>query len=262
MAIILFCSLYFPLAPLNSVKTNGIIFEKKKIYDQEGYFVAKYTGNENYINIPSEIRGKPVIGIGYSAFYEYTNLIRIDLPNSIQYISDHAFADCKNLQTINLPNSIQYIGSYAFSGCEDLQTIDLPDQLSGIEQGTFMDCESLESIEIPDSVQYINGDDQNYWGSGAFANCNDLIQRFVDEKLVRKQGTNLAGKEVYERYEIWCSDNGYTPKSKPSFFEELTKKKILYRSGTVNGQTVYNVVKGYAWVDSFDTTIPDGNKKK
>ena len=94
-----------------------------------------------------------------------------------------------------------------------------------------------------------------------YRNSNDLIQRFVDEKLVRKQGSNLAGKEVYERYEIWCSDNGYTPKSKPSFFEELTKRKILSRSGTVNGQTVYNVVKGYAWADSFDTVIPYENKK-
>lgn len=251
VAIILFCSLYFPLAPLNSVKTNGIIFEKKKIYDQEGYFVAKYTGNENYINIPSEIRGKPVIGIGYSAFYEYTNLIRIDLPNSIQYISDHAFADCKNLQTINLPNSIQYIGSYAFSGCEDLQTIDLPDQLSGIEQGTFMDCESLESIEIPDSVQYINGGDQNYWGSGAFANCINIKKMIIPASVTLLQGQIFYGWNIDQT--IYFE----TPKELQSWANSEFNSKYVWDTGCYA-----NIVYGYNNIQSnsqFDYVIHENN---
>ena len=215
IAIILFCSLYFPLAPLNSVEVNDFIFEKKEIDGQEGYFVTKYIGNENNIIVPSKIRGKQVIGIDYNAFHENTNLLQISLPNSIQYINDRAFVDCKNLTSINLPDSIHFIGSYAFSGCEDLKTIDLPNQLNGIEQGTFMDCVSLESIKIPDSVHYINGVDGNYWGSGAFTNCTSIKEIVIPCSVVDLEGQIFYGWNIDQtiyfetpnELSIWADSN-------------------------------------------------------
>ena len=43
----------------------------------------------------------------------------------------------------------------------------------------------------------------------------------------------------------WCDDNGYGCENKGNFFAELKSKGIFATSGTVEGKTVKNIVKGY-----------------
>ena len=57
------------------------------------------------------------------AFYGYTSLMSISIPNSITYIGDATFGECTSLTSIIIPNKVTYIGDETFYGCSSLDTI-------------------------------------------------------------------------------------------------------------------------------------------
>lgn len=74
---------------------------------------------------------------------------------------------------------------------------------------------------------------------------SDKIANFLEECLVEDPEVNTSAKDVYSGYTIWCRENGYGVEGKANFLDELRAKDLLSKSGTVNGVTQKNVVKGY-----------------
>lgn len=87
--------------------------------------------------VPSTYNDKKVTKIGNDAFYYYTILHKILLPDTITEIGYGAFAYCKSLYSINLPNSITKIGNGAFFGCHSLERIVIPSSVNVIGEGLF-----------------------------------------------------------------------------------------------------------------------------
>lgn len=81
-----------------------------------------------------------------------------------------------------------------------------------------------------------------------YRQSSDKIGNFISECLT-KTGQNSGAGAVYQRYSEWCSDNGFGCENKGNFYDELKSKGIFAPSGTVNGKTVRNVVKGYVIAD-------------
>lgn len=79
---------------------------------------------------------------------------------------------------------------------------------------------------------------------------SDKVQNFIDECLMKTGEQNVSAKSVYEEYEKWCSSNGYGTENKQNFLDELRTKGLLSKTGTVNGQTVKNVLKGFSLIDT------------
>lgn len=79
---------------------------------------------------------------------------------------------------------------------------------------------------------------------------SDKIGNFIKECLT-KTGKNSSIKSIYEVYSTWCSDNGYGTESKGNFISELKGKGLYATSGTVEGKTVKNIVKGYTAEQDF-----------
>lgn len=79
---------------------------------------------------------------------------------------------------------------------------------------------------------------------------SDKIGNFIKECLA-ETGKNSSIKSVYEVYSTWCSDNGYGTESKGNFISELKGKGLYATSGTVDGKTVKNIVKGYTVEPEF-----------
>lgn len=73
---------------------------------------------------------------------------------------------------------------------------------------------------------------------------SDKIGNFINECLT-KTGKNSKAKDVYEIYSKWCEENGFGVENKSNFFAELKTKGLFANSGTVEGKTVKNIVKGY-----------------
>lgn len=79
---------------------------------------------------------------------------------------------------------------------------------------------------------------------------SDKIGNFINECLT-KTGKNSKAKDIYEVYIKWCDDNGYGCENKGNFFSELKTKGLFATSGTVDGKTVKNIVKGYTVETDF-----------
>lgn len=105
----------------------------------------------------------------------------------------------------------------------------------------------LEGLMPPAAVQ---GSTEEY------ENDSDKIGRFISECLV-KSDKNVSAKIVYETYSKWCSASGCGIENKGNFFTELKVKGIFATSGTVNGRTVRNVVKGYELAEDDFAAVDD-----
>lgn len=98
-----------------------------------------------------------------------------------------------------------------------------------------------EGLTPPQAVQ----DATNIYRSDS-----DKIGNFIKECLTQT-GQNSKAKEIYDAYVKWCNDNGYGIENKGNFFAEMKSKGLFMASGTVNGVTVRNVVKGYTIESDF-----------
>ena len=156
------------LVGASEVEINGIYYNIISERDAEVTFDnTKYIG---HIKIPSTIfyRGKEyqVSSIGSRAFMDCSELISVEIPNSIISIGEAAFFRCFELASITIPNRVKIIGGFAFHGCSNLKSIAIPNGVSTIKTCTFAGCTGLISIKIPRSVTTIEAD--------AFSNCTGL----------------------------------------------------------------------------------------
>ena len=101
-----------------------------------------------HLEIPAEIDGVPVVGIGSSAFRYCTSLESITIPNGVISIGDSAFDNCTSLASITIPNSVTSIGYKAFWGCTSLTSITIPESVTSIGSYAFSGC-SIKEATVP-----------------------------------------------------------------------------------------------------------------
>ena len=162
-------------------------------------------------SITEVVIGSGVTNIGYQAFDGCTNLEKvtlsntikniagfrsckslksINIPGSVEVISEGAFSNCTALTNIVLPDSVNIIMDKAFSGCTGLKEITLSKNISQIKFRTFENCSSLEQIVIPDSVTSID--------YCAFANCSALKHVTLPKSLTSIGKSAFDGCSVLE----------------------------------------------------------------
>ena len=161
------------------IRVDGIWYEfitKAKIAKVSTPTGIKYAGS---ISIPATVTYEgvtySVTSIGEKAFYEFSGLTAITLPEGVTSIGDWAFHGCSGLTAITLPESVTRIGNYACQHCSSLTTITIPEGVTSIGGGAFWGCSSLTSITIPESVTSI--------GSGAFGYCSSLTSITIPESV-------------------------------------------------------------------------------
>ena len=69
------------------------------------------------------------------------------------------------------------------------------------------------------------------------------IDEFIEECTITSE-KNTKAKDIYFKYLEWCKQNKIMAKQKGAFFFELKTKGLFANSGTINGKTYRNVVKG------------------
>lgn len=107
------------------------------------------------VEIPSEINGITVTGIGDRAFAVYSELnpfpcieiTSISLPQSVTSIGEEAFAYCSNLVDLVLPASVTEIKRFGLGGTA-LTRINIPAALTGIDSSSFEGLLNLEYIDV------------------------------------------------------------------------------------------------------------------
>ncbi|MBR0037197.1 MAG: leucine-rich repeat domain-containing protein [Bacteroidales bacterium] len=133
--------------------------------------------------------------MGYARLYsdENTEIINLEIPESVTSISNYAFSNCISLQSVSIPNSVTTIGNYAFSSCKNLQSIAIPNGVTTIGNYAFSGCMSLQSVSIPHSVKSVetvfNGCDSLFnvtLNSDAIAGSNHIYMKDIFGKHVKE----------------------------------------------------------------------------
>lgn len=105
---------------------------------------------------------KTITKIGSMAFYKATiKSGDLNLPDSVQSISDSAFNGLSGVNTFTIPNSVTSIDDSAFNN-SDIASINIGSGLSRIPTYAFANMKNLTSISIPSNVKTI--DDHAFYG--------------------------------------------------------------------------------------------------
>ena len=109
--------------------------------------ITGYTGSGGAVNIPDQINGQPVTGIGNSAFFFCTSLTSITIPSSVTSIGDEAFFGT-SLTSVTIPGSVTNVGKQAFSYCTSLVSFVIPNSINMIGNYEFAGDSGLISVTI------------------------------------------------------------------------------------------------------------------
>ncbi|MBE5730340.1 MAG: leucine-rich repeat domain-containing protein [Clostridiales bacterium] len=125
------------------------------LINEEGIITGHRNTVKNSLDIPAEIDGIAVTGIGANAFENCANVTSITLPSGLQSIGDYAFNGCSSAMSITLPQGLESIGNYAFNGCYSITELDLPNSVQSIGNYAFNGCSIITELTLPSGLQSI-----------------------------------------------------------------------------------------------------------
>lgn len=146
---------------------SGVMGDVKWVYDFDaetltfsGTGEITFRGEEDYQRYSgmtdAVIINEGITGIGEDAFYHFTTLKSVSIPNSVTYIGRSAFNWCENLYAVSIPNSVERIGDNAFYECSVLNVVIIGDGVVSIGDHAFSECYNLSSVTIGRSVTHID----------------------------------------------------------------------------------------------------------
>lgn len=153
---------------------------KMQIDTSEEYTVSEgiimsYNGTDTIVEIPEEIDGMTIVGIGANAFEGKTIINTVTMPDTVTSIGDSAFKDCTSLTDIGLSTNLHNVGENVFNGCTALNDVELPGTLNAVGSHMFYGCENLKSVTLGEGIQKID----RY----AFYNCTRLEEIIIPSTL-------------------------------------------------------------------------------
>lgn len=135
-----------------------------------------------------------MVVIGEHAFNQFTSLISVEIPNTVERIGIAAFHTCSNLKKVNLlKTKIVSLGNSIFRNCIRLEEIILPEKLNNLGSYNFYDCRSLKTIYIPGTVNGI--------GDSIFNRCSNLEFVTLGDGF-NANNLNLSVSTLYTRETI------------------------------------------------------------
>ena len=151
--------------------------------DDNSVEIIQYLGDDYEINIPLEIDGMTVTGIGENAFKGCYYIVKVVIPDTVTEIKAGVFANCPNLEQVVVSPELFKISDRAFANCTNLSslipsdedaelfenTVYFPDKMVAIGTEGFSGCESLHFLKFSDDSACC------ILGSGAFMGCSSLI---------------------------------------------------------------------------------------
>ena len=145
--------------------------------------ITGYRGNDADVRIPSEIRGRTVVGIGAGAF-ESNGIASVSFPASIRTIGPSAFAN-NQITEVVIPGRVAIVGSSAFAN-NRLTSVVIPFNVRHIESSAFANNQ-LTEVNLPSYLQSI--------GEAAFAN-NQLTSVTGARHLESRAPNAFAGNPL------------------------------------------------------------------
>mgnify|MGYP002510104501 CR=1 FL=1 len=128
----------------------------------------KYLGNpweEHYLKFSSLDDYNNVDKQGFRFFREMKDVV---IPYGAKRIPDSMFYSCSGLERVEIPDTVEEIGNHAFAECEKLKDISFQrlTHLRKIGTSAFENCKALKSVFLPGALEKIGG--------AAFSGCTNM----------------------------------------------------------------------------------------
>ncbi len=134
--VLILTTLPFSVIPTTAATAGDFTYS---ILEDGTVSITAYTGSDTVVNIPREIDSREVSTIGDLAFYSYSNLTSVTIPNSVKSIGLMSFESCVNLTSISIPDSVTFIDNQAFYNCTQLASVTFPDSVTSLGSSAFDD---------------------------------------------------------------------------------------------------------------------------
>ncbi len=140
--------------------SENAFFNCKKLSDISIPTTVSYIGTNAFMNTLWESKALE------TSDYIVVNSMLVDVkegkntysvPAGVTKISSGVFYNNKEVVKVELPQSLEVVGDYAFAGCTALESVELPLNVKEIGYSAFNGCESLV-LEVPDSAQKVGID--------------------------------------------------------------------------------------------------------
>ena len=168
---------------ITSEDGTSVCFFKYLRYQGDSLCIITYSGNDtkyrNHLFIPSETNSlKKVVGIDNKTCKECTNLTKVTIPNSIEFIGNSAFYGCTSLESLVIPESVKTIGDSAFMRCSILKDIQFPAGRDSISFGkrVIRNCDALQAMTLFNSIPPVLSTN-NSFTNAQYANLKILVPR-------------------------------------------------------------------------------------
>ena len=205
-------------------KVNGDSGPLKWAISDDGVFTVNGVGyGDNY--------STSYIGSSACPWRSYRSQIKmVIVEEGVQAIGDYWFYNCTNCVSVELPDSLVKIGAGCFQGCSSLLNITIPENCCEYYNNTFYNCTKLKWAvlprdnntssylhKIPDNTFYGCSALENVWvgggytsiGDSAFRNCSNLSALIWENELVSSVGNNFPSGASFVGNDAlcqWCSD--------------------------------------------------------
>lgn len=111
--------------------------------------LIKYQGSGAAVTVPEGIKHIS------DAFSMNSDIVSIDLPDSLLTIGVSAFSFCSELRIVRFGSNLRSIGNASFDSCEKLTSLNFPDSLESIGSYAFRDCFFISDINFGASLRRI-----------------------------------------------------------------------------------------------------------
>lgn len=148
--------------------SNPIVFSCKDLHVQiaEGSIAVEEGAFFKYSGLVSIVLPESIVSIKSEAFSGCSSLSQIVIPDKVEILGASAFRDCEKLTEMALPDGLKFIGQSAFWGCSLLSKVNIPQNITKISESLFYGCTNLGKMELPDNITTI--------GKMAFEECSNL----------------------------------------------------------------------------------------
>ncbi|MBO5845463.1 MAG: leucine-rich repeat protein [Clostridia bacterium] len=179
-----------------------------------------------------------VLSIGDFAFYGFSALESVNLPDSLKTVGKTSFAFCTSLKNITLPSSVETIKASAFEGCSSLVAAFVPASVSTLEERVFAFCYSVTDAAVLADVNI---------PENAFLNCRSM------QKLLLR--STMTADKVAATAFSGCSV-GFDSASFTDSDEALAKVTVKYLDTEGNEVAPTVSKENIAYGDSYSIVSP------
>lgn len=140
-----------------TISGSGDMYDFK--YNEDAPWI-KYASLVSTIVFDGEITS-----IGDHAFYKFSAISNVEIPDTIVKIGNNAFYD-SSIRHINFPPALLSIGIQAFKFCEGLRELEFNQGLQEVGDGAFNSCYNIKNVILTDKIAEL--------GTSAFQDCTNL----------------------------------------------------------------------------------------